>query len=231
MPETHVIPADPQHAGRLGRSLVTYDQQSQLFPARSLVPRGLPLVTKTWGRPSAYDQGQTSQCVIYTGKGQINTSPFRTPWNYLKRRTYNCDKMYRIAQSMDEWPGSSYDGTSVLAGQKAMKSEGFIKEYRWCFGLDDVLQVLSHYGGVGIGITWYNSMFTTRPYGMLNVDTTSGIAGGHAVELHGINIGYKYVIGTNSWGTDWGYNGRFRIKWADLDKLLKDWGEAYAIVK
>lgn len=234
MSETILIEPQHEHAGKLGRSIITLDERSLQYPARGvLFQEDLPPKTKTWRRPTAWDQALTSQCVIYTGKGQINTEPFRTAENYAKRKTFNYDYMYRLAQTIDEWPGEApvYEGTSVLAGQKALKIEGFIQEYRWCFGLSDVLKTLSYYGAVGIGVTWYNSMFyPVNEYGLLNVDVNSGIAGGHAVELHGLNISGKYVIGTNSWGTGWGNNGRFRIKWTDLDMLLKDYGEAYTIV-
>lgn len=235
MPTTVIIPPTNEHAGRLGRSIVTLDEASLRYPARGvLFSTDAPLVSKTWRRSAPYDQGQTSQCVIFTGKGEINSEPFRTPLNYLKRLTYDTDHMYQVAQELDEWPGEApdYDGTSVLAGHKAMLQENFISEYRWCFGLNDVLQTLSQHGCVGIGITWYESMFDPiSTYGMLNVDTESGVAGGHAVELIGLNVTSKYVIGVNSWGYGWGYKGRFRMKFADLDKLLKDYGEAVTVVR
>jgi hypothetical protein len=34
------------------------------------------------------------------------------------------------------------------------------------------------------------------------------------------------VLCRNSWGYDWGIYGDFRLKWADLERLLTDEGEA-----
>lgn len=233
MAETAIILPTEEHAGRLGRTLITLDGASLQYPARgSVFSVDDPVVTKTWRRAAAYDQGFSSQCVIYTGKGELNSEPFRTPENLVKRRTYDYEYMYHLAQTIDEWPGESYDGTSVLAGHKALLQEGFITEYRWCFGLSDVLKTLANHGCVGIGITWYESMFDPiDAYGMLNVDTNSGVAGGHAVELIGVNVRGKYVTGMNSWGPSWGNNGRFRMTWTALDTLLKDWGEAVTVVQ
>jgi C1A family cysteine protease len=54
--------------------------------------------------------------------------------------------------------------------------------------------------------------------------------GGHEVELHGVDISSKYVIGTNSWGADWGVKGRFKLSWENLDRLLQEDGDAVTVV-
>ena len=34
--------------------------------------------------------------------------------------------IYKQAQTLDEWPGDDYEGTSVLAGAKAVQAEGYM---------------------------------------------------------------------------------------------------------
>lgn len=228
MTETITLPHDP----RLGRTLVSLDPRSRDYPARALFGANLPLRNKVWSRTGAWDQGLTSQCVLYTVKGMIWTAPNRVQHPLPKRRAIDPGVWYPLAQKIDPWPGEAptYEGTSVLAGIKTGQREGFYSGYRWCFGIDDVLQTLTYHGPIAIGVSWYMSMFETDRSGWLKVDTQSGLAGGHAVELHGLDVRQKAVIATNSWGPGWGVRGRFRIKWDDLEKLLHDNGEAVTVV-
>lgn len=216
----------PEHP-RLGRKVAVLDPRSRAYAAIGTVADETPLRTKTWRRYiRAYDQGYTSQCTAYAGKGLVNTQPLTTILSSFRRMFLSTDMIYDYSQTIDEWPGEDYDGTSVLAAAKAFQHFEYIRGYRWCFGISDVLHTLSSYGPVGIGVTWYDSMFEPDERGNLTVDTRSGIAGGHAVQIQGINVSNETVTITNSWGTGWGDRGRCYMKWDDLDTLLRDWGEA-----
>ena len=216
--------------------LVQFDERSRLFPMSAALT-STSLINRRWRRPSAYNQGTTSACVGYSTFGLVNSQPNRSFVPYGVRNAYSPMDIYRGAQEIDPWPGAEpeYYGTSVLAGMKFAASKGMISTYRWCFGIDDVLRTLSHYGPVVIGIEWYGSMNVQPNYDperynavALTVDTNSGLVGGHAVELHGILTGKRLVIGTNSWGSLWGDEGRFYLNWDDLDMLLQRDGEAVA---
>lgn len=213
----------------LGR-IPEFDERSRNF--RALAPLNLTTAeprTKTWRRGQAYDQGSTSQCVAYTGKGILNTAPASSYVDYDIRSDYSEQDFYDGAQRRDQWPGENYDGTSALGLGKYLVEVGLIREYRWCFGLDDVLLALSYEGPVGIGINWYGGMFSTDQDGYLNI--SGSIAGGHEVELIGLNTTGRYVIGMNSWGEDWGVNGRFKMTYATLDRLLHEQGDAVVLKK
>lgn len=212
----------------LGR-LVEHDPRSRNFRVLPLLAVAVPpLVSKTWRRGQAYDQGQTPQCVAYTGKGLLNTAPASAAVPYDVRSRYQTEAFYTGAQINDEWPSEDYDGTSALGLGKYLANVGLIREYRWCFGLDEVLHTLSYISPVGIGIGWRTGMWETDADGF--VHATGADEGGHEVELIGINVLGKYVIGMNSWGSGWGVNGRFKLSWEDLGIVLNDHGDAVVLV-
>jgi hypothetical protein len=218
------IPSPPT----MGRSIIDHDPRNRNYPARALFAAGLPRKHRTWRRGNAYDQGPTSSCVGQTFKGVLNSQLLSANVAWRIRSKLDAINIYRGGQQFDEWPGDNYDGTSARGACRYLQSKGLISEYRWCFGLDDVLDTLSHHGPVAIGIAWHSGMWNTDYFGFLH--PTGSVVGGHEVELHGINVQLKYVIGTNSWGTGWGINGRFKISWPDLNTLLQDDGDAVTIL-
>lgn len=216
------LPEDP----RLGRTIVNLDPKSLDYPAKGvLFAASAPLVSKTWRRPPAYDQGGTSQCVAYSAVGLVRTQPLTALVPLRVRATALPAPLYQWCQENDEWPGSepSYFGTSCLAGIKGLQNLGIIPAYRWGFGTEDTLQMLGHHGPVIIGIRWYQGMFSPDLDGF--IEPTGPLVGGHAVELHGVNVKEEYVIGTNSYGRFWGVSGRFKIRFDTLRTLLKQEGE------
>lgn len=220
------IPTQPG----MGRSIIWHDEASKNFRAVSLLkstqqePR-----TKGWRRGYAYDQGQTSTCVAQTGKGILNTSLLSANISYEERSRYDINDFYDGARERDEWPGVDYEGTSGLGLCKYFLDTGLIKEYRWCFGLQDVLLTLSYIGPVGLGIWWYTGMFFPDERGY--VLATGSQEGGHEVELTGIDVSKDEVIFTNSWGRSWGDNGRGRMSFGTLERLLNEQGDAFVILR
>lgn len=211
-----------------GRSVVEHDDRSRQYMARGILfQEDAPLRSKTWRRPAPYDQGQLPQCVAYATKGVCWSQPIAQSIKLETRKKIDTGQLYHLAQTLDQWPGEDYDGTSTLAGLKAAHQDGLIPGYRWCFGLDDVTKTLSQYGPVMIGVNWMTGMMETDEEGLLSV--TGQVEGGHCVELHGVDVGRKEVIGTNSWGLSWGLKGRFRLRFEDLGTLLQDQGEAATV--
>lgn len=210
-----------------------FDDRSRGYPVKGVLYRPeLVLRSKLWERPRAWDQGAYPHCVGYACVGLANTKPASNQVPQVKRWWPNNGLpkyVYREAQKVDWWPGEDYDGTSVLAGMKVLKRKRLIEEYRWCFGLKDVLKTISQHGPVVIGVNWRTSMFETDSDGFLSVSGRN--EGGHAVELHGISAKGGYVIGTNSWGRDWGQEGRFKLHFEDLDRLLNEEGEAVTAIR
>lgn len=140
--------------------------------------------------------------------------------------------LYSRATEIDQYQGHyppTDTGSSVLSAMKAARQAGLIREYRWCFDLNDVLRTLSHVGPVAIGIHWYSGFDSPDSSGLIKV--RGRVRGGHAVELLGIDVEKKVVFGVNSWGSRWGNRGRFCMSYADLGRLLKERGEAVVAVR
>lgn len=138
-------------------------------------------------------------------------------------------EIYRRALQLDPWEGEEDEGTSVLAGIKAATERGWYKEYRWAFGLADMLDTLGYWGPCVLGINWYEQMFFPDSVGVIRPE--GEVAGGHAILAMGVSINKKRVRLHNSWGDGWGLSGDCYISFDDLDRLLQEQGECCIPIK
>ncbi|WLT32697.1 hypothetical protein [Geothrix sp. PMB-07] len=214
---------DSKHGGRLGRHL-HFDDRSWNFPVRLL--KGAAIQTHTWDRPTKpFNQGELGSC---TGNGAVGvacTKPYRQAG--VRYTEALAKKVYSHATHDDTivgaWPPKD-TGSTVLGAMKALKQLGLAKGYHWCFSLDDVLKTLSTLGPVEVGVNWYEGFDKPDAKGLVKVG--GSVRGGHAFELLGVDVEKKLVWAINSWGSDWGLEGRFAFSWKDLDRLLHEDGEA-----
>jgi hypothetical protein len=137
--------------------------------------------------------------------------------------------LYAEAQKIDEWPGEGYDGTSVRAGAKVLQRLGYIHRYEWAFDVETVVRALLEVGPVVVGTNWYDSMFEPSADGLVSV--RGRVVGGHAYKLDGANRRTAIVRAKNSWGRGWGRRGFFALTFEDLDRLIREDGEACLAVE
>ena len=226
----------PTSDPRLDR-LPEFDAQSRSFPIRALLSdeqQERPIRSFTWNLPRLpahlpgfpLDQGREGACVGFSWAHEL---AFR-PRPIASVTDLVALGIYHEAQRLDEWPGEDYDGTSVLAGAKAVIARGFMDEYRWAFGLDDLLRAIAYKGPAVLGINWYSGMW--RPDSEGRIRPTGLLEGGHAILAPRV-IGERspfvemrrrvYVY--NSWGAGdgwpWGW-----LNWDDMEVLLHEQGEA-----
>lgn len=219
----YVIPTRPG----MGRGLVNHDDRSKNFRAVALTDQTRPR-SHTWRRGAAYDQGQTSQCVAYTGKGILNSQTLSRLTPYRLRHAIDPADLYAGAQRADEYAGENYDGTSGLGLLRYLKAQGTITAYHWAFGLDEALIALSWVGPVGIGVQWLEGM--EEPDLNDTIHATGDTVGGHEVELTAIDVANQRVTLTNSWGTGWSrIGGRAHLSFTDLGKLLAADGDCFVV--
>jgi hypothetical protein len=203
---------------RLDR-LVQFDERSRAFPIRSEVV-GKPRRSYTWSCDAHLDQGREGACVGFAMAHELIARP--APVKGITAA--DAQRFYKAAQKIDPWPGENYEGTSTLAGVKTIAAEGHLKEYRWAFGLEDLILAVGYHGPALIGVNWYEGMFDIDHTGFIR---HSGlIAGGHCTLVYSVNVPGEFFRIHNSWGPGWGENGTAKISWADMGRLLAEDGEA-----
>jgi hypothetical protein len=206
---------------RLGR-IPEFDKRSLEYPIRALVlaeqaskPRSY-----TWRVNKWLDQGMEGACVGFSWTHELAARPMVvSDVDNLYARG-----IYKEAQKVDEWPGEDYEGTSVLAGAKVVQKLGHMEEYRWAFGLNDLILAVGYKGPAVLGINWYEPMFSPDEKGFIHVD--GGLAGGHAILCYRVNVKQKFFGLWNSWGDSWGLNGACLVSFDDMERLLSEDGEA-----
>lgn len=227
---------------RLDR-VVQFDERSRNYPVRTVISQ-IPK-TKTWACNRWNDQGQEGACVGFSWSHELSADPV-----VIAADSAVATRIYKLAQTLDQWPGEAYEGTSVLAGAKAvqtLKSRGvpLMPEYRWAFGIDDLILAVGNLGPAVLGVNWYQGMTRTNSQGF--IVPSGGLVGGHAILCRGITLYWvnprtaktldnidrqkSYFTLRNSWGRSWGKNGDCYITVADMDTLLKQDGEAVIPVR
>ena len=215
---------------RLDR-LAQFDERSRAFPVRELVV-DKPLRSYTWKLDTYLDQGREGACVGFSWSHELAARPVGV--SGIDNSTART--VYFEAQKLDPWEGGAYpnavpfyEGTSVLAGAKAIQALGKIKEYRWAFSLHDALLAIGYQGPGILGCWWYEGMMNTDDKGFIK--PTGRIVGGHAIVVRGVNFKRREVRLSNSWGKSWGKDGDALMTFEDFEKVLMDDGEFCVPVK
>ena len=213
---------------RLDR-LVEFDERSRQYPVRALLGDAQlekPPRSYTWRVPVVLNQGREGACVGFSWSHELAARPYPVEGITDDTAFY----VYREAQKIDEWPGEDYSGTSVLAGAKVVTTQGYIKEYRWAFGIDDLVRAVAFKGPAVLGINWYTGMMRPTSDGQLK--PTGQVEGGHAILAPRVT-GPRYYIRSmrnrvylyNSWGNNEGWPWAWMTR-EDMERLLHEQGEA-----
>jgi hypothetical protein len=228
-----LVEAIPYHRDEvpfpLGRAMVHHDPMNRLFaaledPGRPARARNLP-----WYRRSIFDQ-LSDDCTMNMAVGVLREThphaklykPLLDAYDTATERVAG----YQASQDFDPWPGRDYAGTSTDAPFRLLRSLGIIPRWRWLFGFEEMKEWLLHYGPVGIGVNWYEQMFYPDDKGRIVIG--GQLAGGHAVEALYWSPRYGTRV-PNSWGPEWGQNGRCWVPDEMMIELLGQQGEVVTL--
>jgi hypothetical protein len=138
--------------------------------------------------------------------------------------------LYGDATKVDPYAGEyppTDTGSDGLTIAKVLTAAGEIAGYQHTFTLTDALKALTVTPFI-TGVNWYNSMFNPSVDGEVTV--AGNLAGGHEFIADQIDVENERVWFTNSWGSDWGVNGRFYMNWGDYGSLLAQQGDVTIFV-
>jgi len=208
----------------LGR-LVNFDERSRDYPIRHLV-EAKKQRSYTWRCQTYLDQGSEGACVGFSCAHELAARPVEVPVDLALARS-----IYFDAQKIDPWPGGAYpgaspyyEGSSVLAGVTVLRNRGYVPQFRWAFGLQDLILSVGYMGPAIIGVNWYEQMFNTDRRHFIRVG--GDVTGGHAIMVRGVSVPRRAFVLHNSWGAGWGHYGQAYISWSDMERLLHENGEA-----
>ena len=246
---TPVIKRYPIHhpSGKsFGRHVAHY--RESLRYAHGVLPQSAIKTVRWERRIPILDQGALGSCTGNAATGMLGTdSVGRTATGtvtisaagaaashgYFTAGVHTLDEtfavsLYGLATVLDTYSGTypptdtGSDGVSV---SKALQALGLITAYTHAFSmaaLNSALQASS----VIIGIEWLESMFTTDSAGNIVVDKSSGVAGGHELEVLGFNTDTGLYEVPNSWGVDgFGIDGTGFMSTANMSYLLSQQGD------
>lgn len=175
-----------------------------------------------------------SSCTGNAGIGVIGTLPFwmkqvpslrRQLKNAQTAETYAVD-LYASATELDEFPDTyppTDNGSSGLGVAKAMVNLGYIRSYDHVFdGVTGMITALQD-GPVMMGVNWYESMFTPKPDG--TIDISGAVAGGHEFTVDAVYIQQRLFRCVNSWTPEWGDKGCFFMSFDQSSRLLGEQGD------
>ena len=209
----------------LGR-LAAPDDRDARFLMAAAIPSATTRSWRYWNQGGWWgDQGSRPWCVEFSWHHWVADGPV----THGRGPRWDIGQVYREAQMIDEWPGTDYDGTSVRAGAKVLQRLGYISEYRWAWDGDTVVRAVLEAGPVVVGTWWTTGLSNPDREGIIRY--TGAVEGGHAYLINGVNTRRGLARVKNSWGRRWGRKGTAWLPLEDLDRLIRDEGEACLAVE
>jgi len=180
---------------------------------------GPPTVkARRWQPGPNLDQGQTPDCVGFTGADFLGCEPFPQP---VSNQT-GFD-LYAKCKQIDGSPNS--DGSYDRALMKVLPHVG---AYHWAASEPEIRDWILTTGPVCLGTVWHQKMFSPSALGKLSV--SGPVVGGHEYLLIGYRAGWYEL--RNSWGASWGVGGNAYLSRAAVHRLVfVENGDACAAVK
>ena len=220
----------PQHrvAGKpLGRH-IEHDPRSRNFEA-DRAPAIQSVTHMAMGLP--IDQGETNRvCTANALIGALNSVPDFAGGKPFKEA--DAMKLYEKETELEHKPYPEFDpGGTGLKVCKAAKDLGLISRYTHAFSVEHTLQALV-LRPVITGINWYTSFDSPDPEtGLVAISADATVRGGHEIVADQIDEPNSLVWFWNSWGKQFGLEGRFCMTFDTWGQLPAQKGDVTVPIK
>lgn len=180
---------------------------------------------KSWDFPldAPLDQESTAHCVGFGGAHfGINLPVFTL---YTKEEAHD---LYYKCKVIDGDP-TGENGTTLRSLARVFQDVGAINHYAFAGDLDSIRTWVLTRGPVIMGTIWTEGMMSPDEQGVLSIE--GFILGGHCFIVNEWDIKEGYITILNSWGENWGIDGRAYISIKDFESIFLYGGEALAAVE
>lgn len=177
------------------------------------------------------NQGELGSCTGNAATKCLSYEPF---WDAEVQKVLGSDaaadekyavSVYSDATQLDPYPGAyppKDTGSDGLSVAKVLKSRGLISGYQHAFSLEALLTALAKQPVI-VGTEWRQDMFKPAPDGQQKI--TGAVAGGHEYCLDELDVENQRIWMQNSWGDEWGLQGRAFFSYDDMKTLLAASGD------
>lgn len=112
------------------------DERDKNYLMKAVIPKKARTWRYWWANGWWGNQKNTPQCVAFSWThwledGPVTHAPYQAVYDEGGYSVVDSAVLYHDAQQVDEWSGDNYDGSSVRAGAKVLKTYGFIGSYLW----------------------------------------------------------------------------------------------------
>lgn len=208
----------------LGRNPSPFDARD--YDLRSFIPIWRFEVEKKesdWNFPHPpLNQGDAPHCVGFSGASWGINEPTHTD-----RTNEDGHRYYYACKVIDGEPGEE-NGSYVRSIAKVLKAEGCVDAYAFASDMETIKYWLLYKGPMIVGTIWTKSMFAPDESNVVHPDDE--VVGGHAYLINEWRAD-NYIGIQNSWGAEWGNNGKAYISEDDFKKIFIRGGEALAAVE
>lgn len=217
---------------RLGRVPSAFDSKDfslGLFMPTGALLRASIITSMNWEflAPEPLSQGDTPHCVGFSMANWGINLPIQDAYtNDDGHKFYYLCKKIDGDANPDGTPAET--GSSVRTAAKVLKNLSKIDAYAFAPDMASIKWWMLNKGPLIAGTIWTEDMFTPDADNL--VHPTGTVAGGHAYLLNEWTLDNRIGI-QNSWGNQWGKNGKAYITAAEFEKIFKYNGEAMAAVE
>ncbi len=186
--------------------------------------------TRQWQFDGQPDQGGSQECLAFGTAAIVATQPFSQPFP-------NPDALYAAMCKIDGRQHDPDTGSTLQAAMSVAQARGYFGSFLWCGNATEAWQFIAEHGPVGFALPWFQEMMQTDDEGYVVLPTKLDLSmalGGHFIMFNGTESATGEPAEADFCGVNWspmfGFTGRFRFRFYDVNTMLSTFPHASALV-